>query len=515
MRKIALAMTLLLLTLSLAACGGGGNTGGQSETFTGRTDLNLRSTIQIQTVDPGQTRVEQNIIMLDQVYEGLYNLNEAKGGYELAAAESCDISDDGLVYTFKIRDGLTFHNGDPVTSADVLFSYDRYMADTKFDVYTNMIEKVEAADDSTVVITLNKPYSPIAHSFHTVKILSEKEVTEQGDAFGTKPSLAGTGAYMIESYSSSVKLTLKAFTDYWQGTPAIETVNYIPILDDAAALIAFQNGELDWLKVPMADWDSIVSSDQYNTEIIQGNWSEVFIVNYFANEALGNQKVREAMAHALDRDAINMAVFEGYGTPTWDYMPVRYVTATPTEYTKYEYNPERAKELLIEAGYPDGVDIGTLTTYGPFHDKAAQVIQASFADVGITMGVQVLENAITVDKYNAQDYEIGIFNDYGNYDFNNYRQMVDSRSKGMYMVKYEGDVFDYKHFDDLCDQGAALTDIDERLAIYTELYDTIMKSATIIPLLHSPVAAAWDKNLNVVNTPAYYSLYGWSWNDAE
>ncbi|HWQ80558.1 MAG TPA: ABC transporter substrate-binding protein [Anaerovoracaceae bacterium] len=517
MKKIALVMTLLMLMLSFAGCGGNeatspGSGNAESES---RTDLNLRSSIQLQTSDPSQTRAQQNIIVLDQVYEGLYKLNEAKGGYELAVAKSCDISDDGLVYTFKIRDGLKFHNGDPVKASDVVFSYEKYMSGTMFDAYTNMIKSVEAPDDSTAVITLNVPYSPIAHTFHTVKIFSEKEVSSQGDGFGTKVALAGTGPYMLDTYDPAIKVTLKAFPDYWQGETPIETVNFITILDDAAALIAFQNGELDWLPVPMADWDSIASSDQFNTEIIQGNWSEVMAVNYQRNEVLGNQKVREAIAHAIDRDAMNMATFEGYGTPTWDYMPVKYVTATPTEYTKYEYDPELSKKLLTEAGYPDGVDIGNILTYAPVHDKTAQVLQANLAEVGIKAGVQVLESSVAIDKMNVQDFDICIFADYGNYDFNNFRQQADSRSKGMYMVKYEGDVFDWKHFDELCDQGAAITDVNERKAIYTELYDAIMKSATLYPVLHSPVANAWVKDLKVINSPSYYSLYGWEWENAQ
>lgn len=514
MKKIALTMALLLLALSFVGCGGGSNEPAQSDTES-RTDLNLRSSIQIQTADPSLTRVQQNIIILDQVYEGLYRLNEAKGGYELAVAETCDISEDGLVYTFKIRDGLTFHNGDPVKASDVVFSYERYMAGTMFDAYTNMITDIEAPDDSTVVITLSKPYSPINHSFHTIKITSEKEVTAQGTLFGTQVALAGTGPYMLDIYDPATKVVLKAFPDYWQGTPAIETVNFVTILDDAAALIAFQNGEIDWLPVPMSDWDSIAGSDQYNTEIIPGNWSEVVCVNYERSEALGNQKVREAIAHAIDRDSVNIAVFEGYGTPTWSYMPVQYVTATPTEYTKFEYDPELAKQLLAEAGYPDGVEVGNIVTYGPLHDKAAQVIQANLAEVGITAGVQILESGLAVDRLCSQDYDIGIFADYGNYDFNNFRQMADSRSKGMYMVKYEGDVFNWKRFDELCDQGAAITDIDERLAIYTELYDSIMKTATLYPLVHSPVANAWVKGLKVINSPSYYSLYGWEWENAQ
>ena len=375
-----------------------------------------------------------------------------------------------------------------------------------------MIVDVEAPDDKTVVVTLNKPYSPIAHTFHTVKIMSQKVAEEQGEAFGTKESLAGTGPFMIDSYDSSVKLTLKAFPEYWKGEAAIKTVNYIPILDDASALIALENGEIDWMSVPLADWESVKSNDKFNTEIIPGNWTQYLGINY-QREVLSNDLVRQAIAYALDKEAMNLATFEGYGKPTDYYMPVEYVTATPTEFTKYPYDPEKSKKLLADAGYPDGVDVGEILAYGAAGEKTAQVMQSNLANVGIKASVSILEIGIALDRMYIQDFDLCLANDMGNFDFNNYRQQVDSRSKGIYMVKYEGDKFDYKHFDELFDKGTVLTDTNERKAVYTELYDDVMKTATLLPLLHSPVANAWVKGLNVINVPTNYHIYDWSFDN--
>jgi peptide/nickel transport system substrate-binding protein len=509
MKKLSLLMAVLLLLLSLGACGGGGERTSDENGL--RTDLNLRSINAIQTIDPSDTRTEQNMVVLEQVYQGLYKLDENKGGYELCLAKSVDISADGLVCTFTLQDNVKFQNGETMKASDVVFSYERFMDNTKFDAYTNMLKSVEALNDNTVVITLTKPYSPIAHTFHTIKILSEKEVTSQGGEFGTKVACAGTGPYYFEEYHPSIKWVLKAFPDYWGGEPPIKTVNYIPITDDAAALIAFENGELDWLNAPMSDWNSIVDSGKYNTEIIPGNWTQVVEINYMANEALANDKVREAIAHAINKDAMNKATFEGYGTPTNYFEPEQYVVATPKDgFATYDYDPELSKKLLAEAGYPNGVDVGEILTYG-IHDKSSQVLQSNLADVGITASVSVLEIGLAIDRMNVQKYDICVLADMGNYDFNNFRQQVSSESKGMYIVKFQGDKFPWQHYDELIDKGAALTDVDERIAVYTQLYDEIMRTCTILPTLHSPVANVWAKGLNVVNVPTFYDVSKWSW----
>ncbi len=513
MKKLALVLTVVMLFTALVGCTPDAN--GPDNGATGQKDsVNLRSTEPMSTVDPSNDRLVPNMQVLEQVYEGLYQLDESEGGYKLCLAKSVDISDDGLVYTFVLHDDVKFHNGDTMKASDVVFSYERFMANTKFTTYTEMIKSVEAKDDSTVVITLERPYSPILHTFHTVKVMNEAVIKEQGNKFGTEIALAGTGPYYFTHYDPSTKWTLTAFEDYWCGPAEIETINYIYIGDDAAALIAFENGEIDWIEVPLSGWEGIKNSGKWNTEETRANYIQYVAINYDANEVLANDKVREAIAYAMDREAMNLAVFEGYGYVSDFYIDPYYAEAAPTECdVKYEYNPEKAKTLLAEAGYPNGVDVGViLTCKADVYEAAAVVLQSNLADVGITASVSTLDFGVAVDRMNTQDFDICIIDDAGNYDFNNYRQQVHSESVGMYMVKFEGDKFDYKYFDSLFKKGEELTDPEERKTVYTELYNAVMSTYTLLPTIVKPNTYAWVKDLNVVNVACYYRVYQWSWN---
>ena len=137
----------------------------------------------------------------------------------------------------------TFQNGEPLTADDVVFSYELAMKNSKYGYVTSMIDKIEAKDEKTVVMTLKYPYAAIGHTFFTIKVISEKEyneITDAGETFGTKPHKAGTGPYYVTEYDVSAGVKLAAYEDYWQGAPDIKKVEYRVITDDAAAVIAFE-----------------------------------------------------------------------------------------------------------------------------------------------------------------------------------------------------------------------------------------------------------------------------------
>jgi len=178
-------------------------------------------------------------------------------------------------------------------------------------------------------------------------------------------------------------------------------------------------------------------------------------------------------------------------------MPSEYVATSPVNgFQTYPYNPTLSKKLMAEAGYPKGVDVGTIMTYGTStsnNAKMAQVLQANLANVGITAGVKVMESSFVTPKLYSQDYDICIFADSMNYDFNNIRQQVHSESKGMYVVKYQGGPFDWQKMESLIDQGAATSNIPKRRGLYTQLWSMVMDTATILPCLHRPVGIVWSR----------------------
>lgn len=537
MNKRILAL-LLVLTMLVGILGGCASNGTEDTTDSGSdsgtnspstgTDnsdrtLKLRLNASLSSLDWEQTTNTRDMKVWHQMYEGLYGMDESQNGYYNELAKDVAISDDQMTYTITLQDGVTFQNGDTMKASDVVFSYNRAMQNSRFNYLTAMIESVTAKDDSTVVFQLNKPYSAISHTFFCVKIMSEREVTEQGDKFGTIPHKAGTGPYYVTEYDVASGVKLAAYDGYWRGAPTIKNVEYVVIPDDPAAVIAYENNELDYLEdVPLSEWDSVSSKSDGDNCTIKGNNIMFLAINYLSatnNNILGNKLVREAIFRAINKEDINMAVCDGYGTVATQYMPSDYVPTSPTSgFETYDYNLDMAKDLLKQAGYPDGVDVGTIMTYGAStgnNAKMAQVIQANLADAGITAQVSVAEAASVTPLLYTQQYDICIFSDSGNYDFNNIRQQVHSESTGMYVVRYNDPAspFDYQRIEELCDLGVSTSDVQERLTYYTELWKIVMDSATILPCLHRPVAIAWTKDLNIgTPVPTYYKVRTFSWN---
>lgn len=524
-RILAIMLAALMAAGSITGCSDGNKTGSQgdntgneasSENPADRT-LKLRLIASLASLDWAQTTNTRDMKVWHQMYEGLYGMDEANNGYYKELAKDVQLSEDQKVYTITLQDGVKFQNGDDLKASDVVFSYKRAMENSKFNYLTSMIEDVEAVDDHTVKMTLNKPYAPIDHTFFCIKITSEREVTEQGDKFGTIPNTAGTGPYYAVEYNIATGVKLKAFEDYWRGAPEIKNVEYVVISDDAAAVVAFENNELDYFEdAPLSDWESLKQSSGENNAMVKGNNIMFMAINYLSNDVLANEKVRQAMFYAINKKDINLAVSDGYGTEATQYMPSDYVATSPADgFKTYDYDPEKAKALLAEAGYPDGVDVGTIMTYGASSSnnaKMAQVLQANLSQVGINASVSVMEAATVTPKLYAQDYDICVFNDSGNYDFNNIRQQVHSESVGMYVVKYKDGPFNWQRIEELVDLGASTSDVNERLNYYTELWSMIMDTATILPCLHRPVAIVWDEALDIgTPVPTYYKIRTFKW----
>lgn len=522
-RLIAIIMTALMVLGTFTGCTSATTATPPAENPTSEVTaadkaIRLRLSSSLSSLDWEQTTNTRDMKVWHQMYEGLYGMDEASNGYYQELAKDIAISDDQKVYTITLQDGVKFQNGDSLKASDVIFSYKRAMKNSRFNYLTSMISAVEAVDDSTVKITLDTPYSPIGHTFYSIKILSEREVTEQGDKFGIIPNKAGTGAYFVSEYDIATGVKLQAFEGYWRGAPAVKAINYIVISDETAAIIAYENGELDYFEdAPLSDWKSLSKIAGENSTLIKGNNIMFMAINYLSpNKALANDKVRQAIFHAVNKTDINLAVSDGFGTEATQYMPSEYVATSPVDgFKTYGFDLELSKKLLAEAGFPNGIDVGTILTYGAAtsnNAKMAQALQSNLANAGITAAVSVMEAAVVTPKLYAQDYDICVFADSGNYDYNNIRQQVDSESVGMYVVKYKDGPFNWNRIEELVDLGVSTVDVDKRREFYTELWSIVMDSATIQPVLHRPVAIVWAPELSIGKpVPTYYKIRTFSW----
>lgn len=316
-RNISLLMAALMLVTLLAGCGA---KNGSGESGSGVRAVTLRNTAFMTTSDPFATTNTHDYTVHENIYEGLYDLNEANGGYDLRLAEKIDANDDATEYIVTLRQGVKFHNGETMTADDVVFSYGLAQASAKMGSYVRPLDHVEKIDDYTVKIVMNQSFSPIGHMLHKVKILSQKEVTEQGDNFGKVANKAGTGPYMWDenNYNPTTSWSAVAFDDYYRGKAQIEKITWNVIEDDTSAITALQNGEVDYMVVPISYWEDIKSSDKFTCVEKQSNEVMTFCINIESEkygELFRDDKIRLAMMYALDRDGINKLVCDGYGTP--------------------------------------------------------------------------------------------------------------------------------------------------------------------------------------------------------
>ncbi|MDR3354103.1 MAG: ABC transporter substrate-binding protein [Synergistaceae bacterium] len=492
--------------------------------------LTVRTSSSMQSTDWAQTtHLADAQILWQNVFEGLYGMNEARGGYYHSLAKDVKISEDQLTYTITLVDA-TFQNGEPLKASDVVFTYKRALDIPRLKYLTSMLDTVSALDDKTVVFKLKYPYSAIEHTFFSIMIYSEKEVKAIGDSFGTKPHKAGTGAYYIDEYDPASSVKLKAHEGYWRGAPNIKNIDVLLITENSAAVIAYENGEIGYMHdAPTSEWEELVRASDGRNKMIKGNNVRTFYINYESksnNAILANPLVRKAIFYAIDKETINKISTGGYGSVADEYMPSEYVKTSPPAsaggFEVYKYNPEKAKSLLKEAGFTDeqlkaGVPVGTILTYGATTGekaKCAQVIQSDLSKIGLKSEVQVGDINMTSPMFHSYEYDLGIYGDSGNFDFNNIRQMVHSESKGMDLVRYKTDdsPFDWRRIEELLDLGVSTSDVEKRVVYYTELWKIVMDTATILPLINMPIGVVWgaDVDPGAIN-PSYYQFFEFSW----
>ncbi|MDR1944023.1 MAG: ABC transporter substrate-binding protein [Synergistaceae bacterium] len=479
-----------------------------------RDDINISLLANLSTSDPHASRLAQDTLFFRQVYEPLITQNELSGEFEFLVAQSYSVSDDGLTYTFKLRPKIKFHNGDFVKASDVAFSIMREKDMIGGVGFADAIKKATPVDDETVNIVLNKKSAAFLTNLSQLYILSEREVKEQGEAFGTKVNRAGTGPYYLTYLDRAVKWDCERFEEYYRGVPAIKYLHYKPIVDAAAGLITFESGELDWYIAPIADWDALVKNEKYNTELVISNHVTYIMVNWLRGP-LANDKLRLAIAYALDKEAMNIAAFDGHAEIA-NFMERPGVNVgAPSEGITYSYDPKKARELVIEAGYEKGVDIGTIVTMpGTYFEKVAQVMQANLADVGIKSQISLVETNAAITMGRKQEFDIETMGHASLGDYENLRRFVHSSAAGSYFIKFEGNKFDYKRIDELFDRASQELDPVKRKQIYKEANDLLMKTCCLLPVLHKAQPFVWAKALKIPkNYPNNPQIFEWSWGD--
>jgi peptide/nickel transport system substrate-binding protein len=371
----------------------------------------------ITSLDPATSKLG---ICDNSVYNLLYNTlvdTNAAGEVLPELATEWTISDDGLVYTFTLREGVTFHDGTALDAEAVKFSFDRTRNPDSGAPAANalkVIDSIATPDAQTVAITLSAPSTPFLAQLGLSlngSIVSPAAVEQLGEDFQTQA--VGSGPFKFVSWTPGDKATFERFSGYWeqgedgQALPYLERVELNGVPDEAVRLLNLQSGQFE-LNERNNPKDLATIEGDSNLQVLPptGATSYQVLMNV-TQPPFDNPALRQAVAAAIDREAIikNVGFGTGYTAPFAFLKGAWFFLEEPGP----SYDPELAKAKLAEAGYPDGVDVTLSIISRPIDQQIAQIVKANLDAVGIRTTLTPLERTAWVDMWSARQGQIGVF----------------------------------------------------------------------------------------------------------
>ncbi|MGI9615807.1 MAG: ABC transporter substrate-binding protein [Acidimicrobiales bacterium] len=318
-------------------------------------------------------------------------------------AEEYTIADDFTWAEFRLREGLTFHDGSPLTTEDVAFSYENYSGANSGPLQDNL-DNIEIVDDLNIRFNFTGPFLDFLVLYGTTAsgagwILPSDYYQEVGpDDFLLAP--IGAGPFRFVENQDNTTIVYEANTDYWKKNPGVETLNFLSITDPATRVSALQTGEVDLINVIPGDLLDAVRDDENLT--LQPTTAVPFWIEFVGYDdpesPFNDVRVREAVAIALNRDQINEAETGGGGETVGQWIPKDWPGALAAE--PIEYDIERAKELMAEAGYADGFEVDQLTPLPNYFSLGERII-TSLAEIGITTSLNQMDRGAFLGDINA------------------------------------------------------------------------------------------------------------------
>jgi oligopeptide transport system substrate-binding protein len=456
--------------------------------------------------DPRVTSGGRGLEMLQNLFEGLVFIDQRDGSLQMGLAENMDTNDDVTEFTFTVRDGLTWSDGTPLNAHDFEWSWKSVLDPATKSEYTTAmyplknaakIDKgdaslddlgVKATDDKTLVVTLEgpTPYFPLLAATWTYYPVPRAVVEKFGEAWVEAGNMVSNGPYVLTAWEHDQSMTLERNDKYYGEAPTITKGEYTLFTDPVAqALVAFENDELDQAQVAGADLDR-AKNDPILGPLLQvfPRSGTAFIVCDTTNAPTDNVKVRQALSMAIERDALANGVLKGEFTPA--------PTILPPDIPGYNLDAAiaedgaKAKELLAEAGFPDGQGFPELTvtydvSYNDFQ-KAAQYLQGVWKQtLGINVKLDPLESKAWQDWFNARkDQPFNLTLNFWGSDWgdpaNWHNQLFDSQAD-FYHSHWKNDDFDKTVRD-----AAVMGDQDARIEQYKQAETILNQDAALIPL---------------------------------
>ncbi len=534
-RRIAAMLLTVCMTLSLAACGGKGSGSDDAGSSEGASGNGGEITAQIgpnpETLDPALNSAIDGANMLITLFEPLLIIDE-NNEVQPGQAEEYEVSDDGLVWTFTMRDGLKWSDGSDLTAKDFEYTFKR-LCDTELaapygetvvgmiDGYQDAIgnpdeegntttepdkEKlnvVASEDGKTLTITLAYPcsYFDKIAAFATMSPVQQATIEENGDAWSVDPeTYVCNGPYMIKEWTPSERIVCEKNPNYsggWDSSRIVtDTLTFLLLEDSSAAYAAYTGGEAQMIKdVPTEEIPSLTSVEDGGDYYVDPILGTYYLSMQTQKEPFNDVNVRKALNLAIDRDYIANVIMQGTYSPAYNFVGAGVIDADPNEMfydvavdanggkpyisEDYEANLEEAKKALADAGYPDGEGFPTIT-YSTndqgYHVAVAEYLQSCYKELGITMNIDKVEWTSFTPQRRAGDYDMA--RNGWVYDYNDASNMIELlySTNGNNDGKYKS-----KEFDAVIDKSRC-ADVEEHYAALHEAEKIMMEDYACIPV---------------------------------
>jgi peptide/nickel transport system substrate-binding protein len=455
-------------------------------------------------LDPAVSTDSESFNVTDHIYETLVRFKNGTTEIEPGLAESWSVSADGLTYEFKIRSGVTFHDGNTLSAQDVVYSFMRQI-DEKHPGYKlsgpypyassqglgKLIKSLTVKDNSTVVFAIHKPHAPFLAkmALSAFAIVSPKALEKFGPELSRNP--VGSGPFKFVRWDKNQKIVLAANDKYWGEQAKVATLIFRSIPDNSTRVQEMMAGKLHVMDNP--DPNSVAALEARMGSKVKMEKMAGFNVGFLSinteKKPFDNVLVRRALAHAINKKAIIDTVYNGYAVEAKNPLP-------PTSWgyndtvEGYEYNPEKAKVLLKEAGLASGFETTLFAmpvprNYMPNGRKAAESIQSDLAKVGVKINIVSYDWATYLKMVSNGEHELAILGwsgDIGDPD-NFLFTLLDkdnAKKPGTNRSFYKGE-----ELHQVLTKAQEITDQKGREKLYLEAQKIIMRDVPMIPLAHS------------------------------
>lgn len=452
--------------------------------------LTYAQTKDVDSMDPRNATSTITAAMMAQVYSALVTTDE---DYNIVcdAAESYELIDD-CTYKFTLKKGIKFHDGEEMTTEDVKYTMDTIRAegaDYKLKSDFSFVY-CEPIDDYTMYIKTDEPNASTLLRLNYIKIIPKHYVEKVGDSeFNAKP--IGSGPYRMVEWNKDASIKLEAFSDYFGGKPVADELICKVIPEASARIAALEAGEVDLISAVTTSQIARLNSLD-NIEVVSKPTTRTayFTMNSFGDSPVTDVKVRQAINMAIDRDTLVQGVLDGYGQAC-DSLALSMFEGYDESVQGYKYDPEAAKALLAEAGYPNGFEVEMEGSFSGLSNAAdiAQAVGAQLAEVGIKTVIVEKDSNTIKDEYEAKTTSPLTFYSFGG-PYNNINLIM----KCVLGTGERYSAWSDPEYDKLVHAIDTAVDPATSQEAYTAIQQYLVDHAAVVPLYQTHTICAYNKD---------------------